>query len=308
MTETSKPCYSAEVAKSPKSKRISKAPEIPSDDPQWQALVQPLIRSVGRPTLYDPKYCTDVVRYFASKPPYRMVQTMFGPKLLPNDLPTLAGFAVSIGVSKKTINNWCDEHSEFLRAVEMAKAVQEHIWATNTLHKLYDRTFSIFFGKNNLGYVEKVIQEIEDKRDDPVADLAAELFARAAGVGDTGADAPARPRPATEGGIAGGGPAALPALLPPGVSDAPVPVPDPGGEGSAVEPAGDAGGRVHQDRAPVGEDGNRHAGDQVPDGFPAAPAGPAADGGDRLPERGAGEDGRGSPEKVDPAPEAPVGP
>jgi hypothetical protein len=147
-------------------------------DPDWKQFTTAIVSNVGRPSLYEDRYCTEVVSYFASKPPYRALITMFGPKMIPNDLPTLAGIAVSIGVCKKTTSNWCDEHPEFLRAVELAKAIQEHIWATNTLHKLYDKTFSIFFGNNNLGYVEKIIQEVDDNRSDPVEDLARKLIAR----------------------------------------------------------------------------------------------------------------------------------
>src|SRR4051794_18596943 len=143
-----------EAAKKKAREALRKAAEQArkQEDTDWRQFVDETVRKMGRPTLYEPAYCEQVIRYFLTKPPYHVVSTMFGPKLVANDMPTLAEFAVRIGVSKKTINNWCDEYEEFLRAVEKAKGVQEWIWATNTLHKLYDKTFSIFFGKNNLGY------------------------------------------------------------------------------------------------------------------------------------------------------------
>jgi hypothetical protein len=199
---------------------------------EWQQVVEQVVSKVGRPTLYDPKYCEEVVRYFLANPPYKVQMTMFGPKMTPCDLPTLAGFAVSIGVCKKTINNWCDEHPEFLHAVEIAKAVQEHIWATNTLHKLYDKTFSIFFGKNNLDYVEKVVQEIEDKRDDPVETLARRLFDEASGGADTGTDAqPPRVDDTAEGGVVSGRDASVSGVLRDGTEKGALPLPGAGGMG-----------------------------------------------------------------------------
>jgi len=86
------------------------------EDEQWKAFVEETVTKMGRPQLYDPTYCDEVIRYFLSKPPYRTVMTMLGPKEIANDLPTLAELAVRIGVRKKTINNWINEHEEFLRA------------------------------------------------------------------------------------------------------------------------------------------------------------------------------------------------
>ena len=91
-------------------------------DADWAAFVAPLVNSGGRPTLYEPKFCDAVIRYFVTKPPYRVVSTMFGPKLVPNDLPTLAGFAVSVGVCKKTINNWWTEWPRILARLFMASS------------------------------------------------------------------------------------------------------------------------------------------------------------------------------------------
>lgn len=124
-------------------------PEHLPEDAEWAAFTANMRRNVGRPSVYSPDYCGEVIAYFLSKPPYREVLTQFGPRLIANDLPTLAGFAVKIGVCKQTLHNWMDEHKEFLDAIARAKAAQEFIWATNTMNKLYDKTFAIFFGKNN---------------------------------------------------------------------------------------------------------------------------------------------------------------
>jgi hypothetical protein len=124
---------------------------------------------MGRPTKYDKRFCRQLLEYFLGDLPYQRTMTMFGPKENPSDLPTLAGFAIKIGVHRDTIHEWAEgkdeagklKHPEFSDAIKKAKTVQEHYLVTNGLRGNYDRTFSIFFAKNVLGWkdVQHVVEQ-----------------------------------------------------------------------------------------------------------------------------------------------------
>lgn len=58
--------------------------------------------SVGRPTKFLPAYCQEVI-------------AVMGEGL------SLTAFAGDIGVSRATINNWMEEHPEFLEAVKIGQ-------------------------------------------------------------------------------------------------------------------------------------------------------------------------------------------
>jgi hypothetical protein len=57
----------------------------------------------GRPTKYDPAYCDQVVEFMGEG-------------------YSLTAFAGEISVSRATINNWMDEHPEFLEATRVGQA------------------------------------------------------------------------------------------------------------------------------------------------------------------------------------------
>ncbi len=104
----------------------------------------------GRPTDYDPKYIEEITEYF-NREPYKKE----GNKLIPCDFPTLAGFAVKIGVHRFTLYNWGEKHSEFSDAIKKAKEFQEHIMVTNSMKGLYNTAFSIFAAKNLISWSDK---------------------------------------------------------------------------------------------------------------------------------------------------------
>ena len=72
-------------------------------------------RSVGRPSSYDPKFCDMVVEDMSKG-------------------YSLTAFAGLIGVCKATLNNWMDEHPEFLDAVKRAKAARLRDWEANAIN------------------------------------------------------------------------------------------------------------------------------------------------------------------------------
>lgn len=76
----------------PKKPVKAKAKQLPAE-----------IRPVGRPTLYLPEYCEQVVSFMGQG-------------------YSLTAFAGSIGVSYDTVSDWTKAHPEFLRAVNTGRA------------------------------------------------------------------------------------------------------------------------------------------------------------------------------------------
>jgi len=121
----------------------------------------------GRPSKYKPEYCDQAIKYFNIEPHFEtpvetqkkgVVETKI--KFIPADLPTLAGFAKKIGVSKDTLNEWRKVYPKFSVAIKKGKTAQEHILITNALKGGYAPAFSIFFAKNNMGWKDKQEQSV----------------------------------------------------------------------------------------------------------------------------------------------------
>ena len=66
-------------------------------------------RPVGRPTLYDPKYCEEVVA-------------------LGKIGKSVEAIGAILGVGTKTLYNWRDQHEDFLHALDMAKEFELQWW------------------------------------------------------------------------------------------------------------------------------------------------------------------------------------
>src|SRR3990167_11237116 len=85
----------------------------------------------GRPTKYKKELCDDLIKYFDIEPhfetpvitTYKDGTTKEEVKFIPADLPTLAGFAVSIKVHRDTLNKWSEVHKEFSDAIMRAKEI-----------------------------------------------------------------------------------------------------------------------------------------------------------------------------------------
>lgn len=97
----------------------------------------------GRPTKYKPEYCKKIVEYFSCE-----LTKIVGNKVLPNDLPTLSGFAFSIGVNQDTLHEWTSVHPEFSEAFNIAKQKQKDFLVANGLAGLYPPASFIFVAKN----------------------------------------------------------------------------------------------------------------------------------------------------------------
>jgi transposase len=66
-------------------------------------------RPVGRPSLYDPKYCEEVVA-------------------LGKIGKSVEAIGAILGVGTKTLYNWRDQHEDFLHALDMAKEFELQWW------------------------------------------------------------------------------------------------------------------------------------------------------------------------------------
>jgi hypothetical protein len=74
-------------------------------------MIQRLIRSVGRPSKYEERYCAELIRHCEGGNSFQ-------------------SFALKIGVSPDTIQEWAKEHKAFSVAKRIGKALQEE-WLTN---------------------------------------------------------------------------------------------------------------------------------------------------------------------------------
>lgn len=124
----------------------------------------------GRPTKYDPKYCDEIIEFFNREPSVPLVvdgEVMMHkgkPIMVACRLPTFEMFALSIGVHRETLRNWCDQHPEFFAAYKKAQDYQKEILIQNGLSGGYEKTFAIFTAKNVTDMTDK--QEIDHTSSD----------------------------------------------------------------------------------------------------------------------------------------------
>lgn len=130
----------------------------------------------GRPSKYNSRLCEEVIKYFDIEPhfetpvttTYKDGTTKEEIKLIPSDLPTLAGFAVKIGVHRDTIDQWRKDHKEFSDAIKKAKECQENILVTNGLQGLYAQPFAIMASKNILNWRDKQDMTSDGQKTEPL--------------------------------------------------------------------------------------------------------------------------------------------
>lgn len=118
----------------------------------------------GRPSEYKEEYIDKVDEYLEanqdeevqvvkqsnSEKGYEMYDNKLKVKL-----PTIEGFARYIGVSKKTLYNWRDEHPEFLHALEEIEAEQKERLLNMGLSGDYNSTIAKLILSSNHDMKEK---------------------------------------------------------------------------------------------------------------------------------------------------------
>ena|ERR1035441_6188537 len=124
----------------------------------------------GRPTLYRAQYCDDIIDYFeaAAAAPVRELPPITTSidsekpsqkqevRRICAELPTLEGFACSIGISSKTLLQWAGEHAEFGASYARAKDIQFRVLIDRGLTRQYDATAFCFVAKNITHMKERV--------------------------------------------------------------------------------------------------------------------------------------------------------
>lgn len=104
---------------------------------------------MGRPTLYDERYCQLMIDYFNQ--PLTVKEEG---KSVVSELPQITGFALSIGVSRQTLLDWTKAHPNFLDAYSTCLALQEQMLAGNAITNRYNPYFAQFMLKNCHGWKE----------------------------------------------------------------------------------------------------------------------------------------------------------
>jgi hypothetical protein len=71
------------------------------------------------------------------------------------EFPTLAGFAVSIGVWRQRLWEWGKQYAAFSDALKIAKSMQENILIVNGMAGRYDTSFAKLAAKNLCAWSDK---------------------------------------------------------------------------------------------------------------------------------------------------------
>ena len=105
---------------------------------------------MGRPEKYKPEYCDDIINFFSVEP-----TKIIDGKVVPNRLPTMGLYAMSIGVCYDSLREWCQRHPEFKVAHDKALALQESLLISNGLVGNYNPAVAIFCLKNIHNWSDK---------------------------------------------------------------------------------------------------------------------------------------------------------
>lgn len=120
---------------------------------------------------YKKEYCEKMLEFFSN--PQQIFKTVTtyhrdGSKTehkipIGVEFPMFEKFAESIGVTHKTLKNWCKNHDRFSTFYERAGELQKYFLVINTLNKNYDSSFAKFFATNNMDMKDKVDSMVEYK-------------------------------------------------------------------------------------------------------------------------------------------------
>lgn len=103
----------------------------------------------GRPTLYNGDMLENVKQYIKhfQNPDNSKIKTI-------EVIPTVAGLAIFLGVSKRTLYNWSDSNPELLHTLEELQDTQESILVSNGLTGSFNANISKLVLANH-GYSDK---------------------------------------------------------------------------------------------------------------------------------------------------------
>lgn len=126
----------------------------------------------GRRTEYSTEIADIMLEYFSVDPYQKEVvkeyddegneKSVESGKLISSDFPTLAGFAIKMGVTRQTLANWAEKHPDFKFAYEMAKEYQENFLAVTGMKGIVNTPFAMFVAKNVIGWKDKLPEEKDE--------------------------------------------------------------------------------------------------------------------------------------------------
>lgn len=122
----------------------------------------------GRPTKYKKKYCKEIIEFFSRERTKIILETYYYKNgetkekeiEVANELPTIIGFCIKIGVDRTTLLEWVSKHPEFSHAYKKAKEMQEEFWLQNSVRGLFPGAFTIFAGKNMFGWKDRTETDV----------------------------------------------------------------------------------------------------------------------------------------------------
>jgi len=100
----------------------------------------------GRPSKYDPAYCSLMIEWFENSNDWAGV-------------PTFEKYAYTIGVSVSTLRKWKTEHEEFSAAYASCKDLQLHMMFEGAIVGELHAGFTMFAMKNMHNWRDKIEQE-----------------------------------------------------------------------------------------------------------------------------------------------------
>ena len=109
----------------------------------------------GRPTKYKKQYCEEIIRFF-DVPQTKIKKvtqitasgvTEFN-KEVPENLPTIIGFARKIGVLSETLKEWADKYEEFSVSYRKALELEKEFLIQNGLKGFYQPNIFQFIASN----------------------------------------------------------------------------------------------------------------------------------------------------------------
>ena len=106
---------------------------------------------------YQPEYCQQVIDYFTVEPYKRHTDEQGKETGFPPLLPTVEGFADSLGVLKSTVCQWAKKYPDFAHALSLARQKQHLFMIYAGLAGIYPAPFLLFLMNNSMfcaGYDE----------------------------------------------------------------------------------------------------------------------------------------------------------
>jgi hypothetical protein len=102
--------------------------------------------NAGRPTDYNPHLVTITKEYVGG-----------GFKKMKDEIPTIAGLALCLGVARGTIYEWCKDvdKREFSDTIESLLSDQERLLVNGGVRGLYNSTITKLMLSSNHGYAER---------------------------------------------------------------------------------------------------------------------------------------------------------